>query len=705
MPANQSNAASDFYRQAMASLKKGQLFDAETSIVQAISLEEANAEYWMKLGIIWGKMNRFQEAVEASTMAANLAPDNPDAAYNLGVAYLQAGNNDLGIPQMEKSFKMAPSHQLAENLGDIFFQRGMYQNAAYYYLHIYKDKKLSASETILSKLAKSLYHNGDLTESLNITLGLLNRFPKNETYISLLLDLHRRVPYTVFRADAKKIIENLLNRENTKFLFLRSPWVSLFLLDPAHKDILALAGHAPASIDLKKLTPVLTSDFICRGLEKGIATHAGIESIMANLRQYLLLHWERADTWPPALLRFVSSLAVCCWYNDFVYFETDAEKKAVVALKDQVSSTAEMPENIRAVQIALLACYMPLYDFLADEKDLRLSNRFLKILDPLITAQLRFPLAERALIPTIPDFTVIEDKTSLSVQEMYAARPYPRWISTSVEKLPPDLQELTRGLNVLVAGCGTGHEPALYAITMPFAHITAIDLSLPSIAYGKRMALKLHIDKQIEFFHGDLMKVGELNRSFDFVASSGVLHHLKDPEKGLKAILATLKPQGRLSISLYSKAARDQFLGPAEQYIKDKGYSSSLDDIRAFRQDVMHMTPDNPVTFCTRAGDFFNLAECNDLLFHVQEHRYTPHMIWDMAERHGLEPVTVSVTSERMKMFKDMFPDGNMLDPDRLTAFEEKYPNAFVEMFKIFFRRKGETEPHPLDRLIKSGLI
>jgi SAM-dependent methyltransferase len=201
------------------------------------------------------------------------------------------------------------------------------------------------------------------------------------------------------------------------------------------------------------------------------------------------------------------------------------------------------------------------------------------------------------------------------------------------------------------------------------------------------------------------MKVGELDKRFDFVASSGVLHHLKDPEKGLRAILDTLKPDGRMSISLYSKFARDYALNPATDYIKSKGYTSSLDDIRQFRKDLMGMTADNPITRCTTAGDFYSLAECNDLLFHIQEHRYTPHQIWDMADRFGLEPILVSITPERMKKFRDMFPDGNTLDPDRLDAFEKEHPLAFIEMIKVFFRRKGSTAPHPLDFLIFNELL
>ena len=288
---------------------------------------------------------------------------------------------------------------------------------------------------------------------------------------------------------------------------------------------------------------------------------------------------------------------------------------------------------------------------------------------------------------------------------MYENRPYPRWTSVNATKTSEALLNISNNIEILVAGCGTGQEPCLYAATLPGAKITAIDLSRSSIAYGMRMAKKLGYLPRINFLHGDLMKVGELGKKFDYVVSSGVLHHLKEPEKGLAAILNTLKPEGRMSISLYSKWARDIILNPASEYIVEKDYSSSLDDIRRFRQDIMKMSPDDPKTFCTRAGDFFNLSECNDLLFHVQEHRYTFPLIKDMAERHGLTPYFTSLSPAKKLLFATMFPDGKLSDLNLMAQFEEKNPDFFAEMYKVYFHRNGDATTHPLDQLVYLGVL
>jgi SAM-dependent methyltransferase/tetratricopeptide (TPR) repeat protein len=712
-PSNTSASTADsFFRTAQKHLKKENLVEAEKSISEAIALDEGNAEYWVTLGVIWGKMNRHNEAVEANRMATTLKPDSADAHHNLGLSLIAIGADSEGLAQLDKSFQMLPTDELALNLATLYYTMNDFKKSAFYHLHIYKTKKLAMPETQLYQLAYALFQNGDLSLSLSIMISLVKRFPNKENYINLLIDLYRRVPHGKFDQDAKDLLENLLKQKNVRFLFLRNPWTSLFILDPAYLELRKFIyddTNRPDKINEKELFKSLKSDFLCLGLQKGLAVSIPIENIFTNVRKYLLTNWKNSETWPDTCLKFICSLAINCWYNDYVYYETQEEKKLYQELHSFILSQKKPFDKTKVEELtrltALLSCYIPLCEAFKTLDDIPQTKKFQTDLKPLLLAQFEYPRIERELIPTIPDFCEIEDKTSLSVQDMYAARPYPRWISTSFLNPSESIADKSKGLQVLVAGCGTGHEPALYCSSLPHAKVTAVDLSLPSIAYGKRKAIELGIDKQIEFLHGDLMKVGELNKKFDFIASSGVLHHLKEPEKGLKAILSTLQDNGRLSISLYSKYARDYTLKPASNYIIEKKYSSSDDDIRQFRRDVMFMTSDNPITRCASAGDFFFLSECNDLLFHVQEHRYTPTMIWEMAERHDLVPFYIAMTTDRLKSFQEIFADQSPLNPELLEKFEEKNPKAFIEMFKVFFHRKGEEQEHPIDFLIKAGIL
>ena len=65
----------------------------------------------------------------------------------------------------------------------------------------------------------------------------------------------------------------------------------------------------------------------------------------------------------------------------------------------------------------------------------------------------------------------------------------------------------------------------------------------------------------VNFLHGDILNLQELNKKFDVVLSNGVIHHMEDPIKGCKSLLACLKNKGLLKLSLYSfKQERFSFL-------------------------------------------------------------------------------------------------------------------------------------------------
>ena len=79
-----------------------------------------------------------------------------------------------------------------------------------------------------------------------------------------------------------------------------------------------------------------------------------------------------------------------------------------------------------------------------------------------------------------------------------------------------------------------------------------------------------------------------------------------------------------MKIGLYSDTARQQIIC-GQTLVAEKGYSNIPKDIRQCRQDVISMAKDgnqNMAGLCA-IPNFFSLSECRDLLFHVQEHRFT----------------------------------------------------------------------------------
>lgn len=691
---------------AVTAIKKNSLIEAEALLAQAISEDEKFQAAWHQLGMVWIKMGRDAEAVDAFRMSVSLDNKNIDSLYNLGRALINIGQENEGLSMMNQASELSDNPEIAISLGKTYQKMMDYKKSSYFYLKAYqKDKN---SPELIESLSISLFQDGDTSRAVFLARDLLLRFPTNEKYKALYSELMNKWAQSEFDANTKKAIEICLEQDFIRHRNLAPAWCNTFLTDPAYELIRNIPHLKAEDINIKVMAAELKSSFICLGLRRIIIANAPIENILMHIRRYFINNWESYKSWPRGVLDFLSAMAVQCWYNDFIYFETSDDKKNLQSLLNYIASdllSAKKINDDNAKLLALACCFKPLYEVIESDKKIEFSPACKKTMAPLLKAQFENPKYESSLIPQIKSFTEIEDLTSKAVQKMYESRPYPRWTSVNSTKVSDTLRKISHNIEILVAGCGTGQEPCLYASVLPDAKITAIDLSRSSIAYGMRMAEELGYLNRITFLHGDLMKVGELNKKFDYVVSSGVLHHLKEPEKGLAAILSTLKEGGKMSLSLYSKYARDIILNPASDYIKEKNYSSSLDDIRQFRQDVFKLSPNDPRTFCTRAGDFFNLSECNDLLFHVQEHRYTFPLIKEMADRHGLAAYHVSLSAQKKKDFLELFPEGDIANLDLMDKYEQKYPDSFAEMYKVYFHRKGNDTPHPLDILIQLGSI
>ena len=86
-------------------------------------------------------------------------------------------------------------------------------------------------------------------------------------------------------------------------------------------------------------------------------------------------------------------------------------------------------------------------------------------------------------------------------------------------------------------------------------HVTAVDLSLASLAYAQRKANDLKL-RNLEYFQADILRLGKIEGEFDIVESTGVLHHLHEPMIGWRVLTTLLKPGGLMKIGLYSELAR-----------------------------------------------------------------------------------------------------------------------------------------------------
>jgi SAM-dependent methyltransferase len=122
--------------------------------------------------------------------------------------------------------------------------------------------------------------------------------------------------------------------------------------------------------------------------------------------------------------------------------------------------------------------------------------------------------------------------------------------------LPP-LRSAGEPLRILDAGCGTGVSTDYLAHLNPGAEILAVDISPGTLEVARERLRRSggHQQASVRIENRSLLDLqGE--GPFDYINSVGVLHHLREPEAGLKALAALLKPGALLHLFLYADGGR-----------------------------------------------------------------------------------------------------------------------------------------------------
>ncbi|MBJ6751832.1 class I SAM-dependent methyltransferase [Geomonas anaerohicana] len=110
------------------------------------------------------------------------------------------------------------------------------------------------------------------------------------------------------------------------------------------------------------------------------------------------------------------------------------------------------------------------------------------------------------------------------------------------------------GSRILIAGCGS-FAPYPFALANPGVPITALDLSRKSLKRARLHCL-LHGISGVDFVPGDLCDPALATGPYGFIDAYGVLHHLEEPQAGLRALAARLGEGGILRVMVYSHYAR-----------------------------------------------------------------------------------------------------------------------------------------------------
>ena len=164
------------------------------------------------------------------------------------------------------------------------------------------------------------------------------------------------------------------------------------------------------------------------------------------------------------------------------------------------------------------------------------------------------PTAENNLKPNLDKLENITGRVSSKVREQYEESPYPRWINLGLplkaKRISRVVDEIELKLfcykikeienpNILVAGCGTDQHSISTAARFLGSKVLAIDLSLSSLAYSERKTDELGISN-VEYMQADILALHKLDRQFNLIESTGVLHHMNNPLEGWKVLADVL---------------------------------------------------------------------------------------------------------------------------------------------------------------------
>lgn len=727
-------------QQAVAAFNAGRWTEAEATARQVLALRKGDPSALNVLGGAAMNTGRYAEAVPFLEQAARGQPRNPFIAFNLGEALRRCGDAAAALRAFRNAIQLKPDFAEAHaHLGDTCGALGRSDEAEAAYRRALTLK--AKSPTALIGLGGLARRAGDLASAAQLfsdardaLAGQPGRASACSHLGGVLLEVGRRPEALAAFDEAVRLAPEVAGhwrqlarglrdskvapqgaafRDTLLALFARpdvnprglaTAALVVVRRDPAFGRLLDAVAADPAGVDRvlaerRASAVALLADRVFQTLMTAAPIpDVAVEQILTSLRRDLLLEATEAPSASASEdLDLICALAQQCWLNEYVYFVTPAEQVALEALRAALAQgdDAEPPW----VAVALIACYVRLDRALGVGS---LPANPPAALQALLRQQVEEPLAERELAAALRSLRPVHDATSRAVQAQYEENPYPRWtrcglgepaafrdvVAAALPHLAPRELPAVASPRVLVAGCGTGLETMRVVTAYRGASVVALDLSRASLAYGARKLAEYGV-ANVELVNADILDVAQLGERFDLIESFGVVHHMADPERGLAELRKVLKPGGLMRLGLYSELARAGVVA-ARGRIAARGYAPDAAGVRQLRREIMIDADLAPELrgLLSPASDVWTTSDCRDLLFHVEEHRFTLLQIDDLISRLGLTFLGMEPRhGVDLLRFRAEFPAAASLRSLRdWHAFERRHPATFGETYRFWLR-------------------
>src|SRR5687768_5887054 len=240
-------------------------------------------------------------------------------------------------------------------------------------------------------------------------------------------------------------------------------------------------------------------------------------------------------------------------------------------------------------------------------------------------------------------------KSADPIREFYTSHPYPPplqnleraralWEDENVHRAEFHLlwpgQEYRADFDVLVAGCGTW-QAAKFALTHPAARVVAIDVTSTSLQHTEALKQKYNLTN-LETRQLPIENVNDLDQQFDLIVSTGVLHHLVDPDAGLRALGSAVRQDGAMYLMVYAPYGRIG-VSMLQEYCRKLGIGTSRQELNELTAVMKALPLHHPLVGMVRgATQALDADALTDALLNPRDRTYSVPQLYDFVERNDL---------------------------------------------------------------------
>ena len=211
---------------------------------------------------------------------------------------------------------------------------------------------------------------------------------------------------------------------------------------------------------------------------------------------------------------------------------------------------------------------------------------------------------------------------------------------------------------ILDAGCGTGVSTDYLCHLNPGSEVLAVDISAGALDLARERLHRSGAAQQVRSLRQEERSLLDLNGEgpFDYINSVGVLHHLREPLAGLKALAALLADDGLMHLFLYANAGRWE-IHRTQKALTRLGVGQDSEALRLGRElfdglpDSNRLRRNHEQRWLIDTAADANFA---DMYLHPQESSYDLESLFALIEASGLTFVG--------------FSNPSVWDPSRLLA-------------------------------------